>query len=47
VDYRLSRWGLKRPHLFAPLVDSRLAAAVPVQELTDLVASRLEKRLAA
>jgi hypothetical protein len=47
IDYRLSRMGLKRPALFEPASDSRLPAAVPVRELADVIAARLEQRAAA
>jgi glycosyltransferase involved in cell wall biosynthesis len=47
LDYRLSKLGLKKPKLFAPTVDCRLAPAVPVQEWANVIAMRMEERAAA
>lgn len=47
IDFRLSRWGLKRATLFEPVVDARLPVAVPVHQLADTIAARLDQRAAA
>jgi glycosyltransferase involved in cell wall biosynthesis len=47
IDYRLGRWGLKRPHLFETAPEARLAAVIPVQEASQAIAARLETRSAA
>ena len=47
IDYRLCRWGLKRSALFTAAPEARLTAAVPVQEASQAIAARLEKRSAA
>lgn len=47
VDYRLSRWGLKRPALFEPYGGGRLLPALPVRDLAATVETRLTQRLAA
>jgi len=41
IDYRLAKWRLKRPDLYEPATDSRLAPAVPVQEMGAAIAKRL------
>jgi glycosyltransferase involved in cell wall biosynthesis len=41
ITYRLARWGLTRPTLFEPTGDLRLATAVDVAELPNLIESRL------
>lgn len=41
MTYRLARWGLARPTLFEPTGDLRLATAVDVAELPNLIESRL------
>ena len=47
LDYRLSRWGLKRPKMFAPVADARLPTAVHVKDLHELIEWRMEQRSAA
>jgi glycosyltransferase involved in cell wall biosynthesis len=47
IDYRLCRWGLKRSALFTAAPEARLTAAVPVQEASQAIAARLEKKSAA
>lgn len=46
IDYRLSRWGLKKPRLYAPAHDSRLAPAIPVHELAGAIEARIERAAA-
>ena len=46
VDYRLCRWGLKKPRLYAPQTDGRLSPAIPVRELAPAIAARLERSAA-
>jgi glycosyltransferase involved in cell wall biosynthesis len=41
IDYRMSKWRLKRPALFAPAADARLAPAVPVHQASVSIAERL------
>jgi len=41
LDYRLSKWRMKRPALFEPQGDARLAPAVPVQEMGAAIARRM------
>jgi hypothetical protein len=43
LDYRLCRWGLKRPHLYAPTRDGRLSPAIPVRELAQAIEARLDR----
>jgi glycosyltransferase involved in cell wall biosynthesis len=46
VDYRLCKMGLKRPHLYAPQRDGRLAPAIPVRELAGAIEARLDRAAA-
>jgi len=46
LDYRLCKMGLKRPHLYAPERDGRLAPAIPVRELAGAIEARLERAAA-
>jgi hypothetical protein len=41
VEYRLCKLGLKRPALFEPAEDARLAPAVPVHEMGAAIAARM------
>ncbi|HEX5184513.1 MAG TPA: glycosyltransferase family 2 protein [Allosphingosinicella sp.] len=47
IDYRLCRWGLKRSRLFETAPEARLTTVIPVQEASQAIAARLEKRSAA
>src|SRR3954447_6114377 len=46
LEYRLCRWGLKRPTLFEPRADARLAPAIPVHDLPAAIEARLERTAA-
>jgi glycosyltransferase involved in cell wall biosynthesis len=46
LDYRLSRWGLKRPTLFEPTSDSRLKSVMPAWAMPAVAGGCAEQQLA-